>query len=73
MDSNLFVISYKFHGAVKTFILRSKTMQNADAWHWATCDAGVTAIPRPGRRPLKLISKPLAERYGITDVSWRPS
>lgn len=73
MENNLFVINYKLHGVPKFFIIRSKSMQNADAWHWASCDAGVAPIPRPGRPPLKMVSKPQAEKYGITDVTWRAS
>lgn len=41
MDSNLFVVAYKLHGELKSFIIRSKTMRNADAWHWASCDVGI--------------------------------
>lgn len=73
MDSNLFVIDYKLHGVRKSFIIRTKTMKTADAWHWASCDVGVALIPKPGRPPLKMVVKPLAERYGITDVTWRAS
>ncbi len=71
MENNLFVIHCKLHGVRKSFIIRSKAIKNADAWHWASCDAGVAAIPRPGRPPLKLVSKPQTEKYGITDVTWR--
>ncbi|WP_434625517.1 hypothetical protein J3P84_20415 [Pseudomonas sp. Z1-29] len=73
MENNLFVINYKLHGVPKSFIIRSKAMQNADAWHWASCDAGAAPIPRPGRPPLKMVSKPQAEKYGITDFTWRAS
>lgn len=62
MRNNLFVINYKLRGVPKSFIIRSKSMQNADAWHWASCDAGVAPIPRPGRPPLKMVSKPQAEK-----------
>jgi len=48
-------------------------MCNADAWHWASCDAGLAPIPRPGKPPLKVVSKPQAERHGVTDVKWRES
>jgi hypothetical protein len=30
-------------------------------------------IPKPGRPPLKRFSKPMAERFGVTDVQWRES
>jgi hypothetical protein len=48
-------------------------MDNAEAWHWASCDAGVGRIGRYGREKVKKVSKPLAERYGITEVKWRQS
>ncbi|WP_126364826.1 DUF6555 family protein [Pseudomonas fluorescens] len=73
MAINFHIIDYTLHGKPKSFIIRSKTMQNADAWHWASCDAGIAPIPKPGKAPLNLISKPHAEKYGITDVNWRTS
>jgi hypothetical protein len=48
-------------------------MDNAEAWHWAACDAGVGVIPKFRTADLKKISRPLAERYGITDVHWKKS
>ncbi|KPG96556.1 DUF6555 family protein [Pseudomonas sp. RIT-PI-r] len=68
---DILVIEYKLHGQPKSFVIRAKTMRNADAWHWASCDAGIAPIPKPGKPPLKVISKPQAERFGITDVKWR--
>lgn len=41
MDNHLFVIAYKLHDAPKSFIIRAKIMNNAVAWQWASCDAGV--------------------------------
>lgn len=73
MENNLLVINYKLQGVPKPFILRSKAMQNAGAWHRASCDAGVAPIPNPRRRPRKMVFKPQAEKYGITDVSRRAS
>lgn len=70
---NIFVIDYQLRGKPKSFIVRAKEMSNADAWHWASCDAGVAPIPKPGRPPLKKFSKPMAEKYGITEVRWRTS
>jgi hypothetical protein len=46
-------------------------MDNAEAWHWASCDAGVGRIGRFGRSEVKKTSKPTAEKYGITEVTWR--
>lgn len=71
--NDLFVIDYKLHGEPRSFIIRAKLMNNSDAWQWASCDAGAAPIPKPGRPPLKRYSKPMAERFGITDVRWRES
>lgn len=71
MSTDFFTIEYKLHGKQKSFIIRTKIRSNADAWHWASCDAGVVPIPKPGRPPLKVISKPQAEKYGLSDVKWR--
>ena len=69
----IFTIEYLLHGEPKTFVIRTKDMSTVDAWHWASCDVGIAPIPKPGRLPLKKFSKPMAERYGITDVRWRAS
>lgn len=53
--TDIFVIEYKLHGQPKTFIIRVPIMRNAEAWHWATCDAGLAPIPKPGRPPLKVV------------------
>lgn len=70
---SLYIIDYKFFGKPKSFILRVAQMGDPDAWHWASCDAGVAPIPKLGKPPLKKFSKPMAERYGVTDVKWRES
>lgn len=72
-QADLYVIDYQLHGKSRSFIIRTKVMNNAEAWQWASCDAGLTPIPRPGRPPLKRFSKPMAERIGVTDVKWRGS
>ncbi|WP_332766883.1 DUF6555 family protein [Pseudomonas koreensis] len=72
-QAELYVINYRLHGKSKSFIIRTKLMNNAEAWQWASCDAGLTPIPKPGRPPLKRFSKPMAERFGVTDVQWRAS
>ena len=72
-NAKLFVIDYQLHGKQKSFVIRAEAMDNAEAWHWASCDAGVGHIPRYGREKVKTVSKPLAERYGITEVTWRQS
>lgn len=73
INAKLYVIDYHLHGEPKSFIIRAEAMDNAEAWHWASCDAGVGRIGRYGREKVKKISKPLAERYGITEVIWRQS
>ncbi len=69
----LYIIDYRLHGQQRTFIIRQEKMDNAEAWHWASCDAGVGIIPKFGREKIRKVSRPLAERYGVTDVSWRLS
>ncbi|MBK4997871.1 hypothetical protein IAE37_000147 [Pseudomonas sp. S31] len=71
--TNLYVIEYELHGEYRTFILRSERMDNTDAWHWASCDAGVGIIPRFGQHKIKKVSRPMAERYGVANVRWHPS
>ena len=68
--NDLFTIQYRLHGIPKSFILRAPLMNNTEAWHWASCDAGVAVIPRFGQNKLKRVSRPMAEKYGITDVRW---
>ena len=70
---SLYIIDYILHGEPKSFIIRAEVMNNSEAWHWASCYAGVGRIPKFGREKVKRVSKPLAEKYGITDVRWRAS
>ncbi|WP_434557413.1 hypothetical protein J3P95_13870 [Pseudomonas sp. Z5-35] len=70
---SLYIIDYMLHGEPKSFIIRADLMNNSEAWHWASCDAGVGRIPKFGREKVKRVSKPMAEKYGITDVRWRVS
>ncbi|MFJ4384907.1 DUF6555 family protein [Pseudomonas sp. NPDC089407] len=67
----LYVIEYTLHGEARTFIIRLEKMDNALAWHWASCDAGVGIIPRFCQQKIKMVSRPMAERYGIAQVKWR--
>ena len=69
----LYIIEYTLHDEARSFIIRSERMDNAEAWHWASCDAGVGIIPKFGREKIKKVSRPMAERYGVTGVSWRLS
>jgi len=69
----LYIVDYKLHGKTRSFIIRLDRMDNAEAWHWASCDAGIGIIPKFGREKIRKVSRPMAERYGISEVSWRPS
>jgi hypothetical protein len=61
--TDIFIIDYKLHGQPKSFIIRAHAMGNVEAWHRASCDAGIAPIPKPGRPPLNIISKPQEIRY----------
>ncbi len=69
----LYIIDYQLHGKPRSFIIRLETLDNAEAWHWASCDAGIGIIPKFGREKIRKVSRPMAERYGITAVQWRIS
>ncbi|MBA1245185.1 DUF6555 family protein [Pseudomonas japonica] len=71
MSAKLFVIDYTQHGTSKSFIIRADSMDNAEAWHWASCDAGVGRIGRYGLEKVRKTSKPMAEKFGIEGVVWR--
>lgn len=71
--SSIFFVEYLLHGERKSFAIRIEVMNNAEAWQWASCDAGLTPVPKPGCPPLKRFSKPMAERFGVTHVRWRES
>lgn len=73
MKADFYVIDYQLHGEPRRFTIRATLMNNGEAWQWASCDAGLVPIPKPGRPPLKRFSKPMAERFGLTDVRWRGS
>lgn len=64
-------IDYLLNGAYKTFYIRAARMDNAEAWHWATVDAGFGQLPKYRSDPTPKLSKPQAEKHGITDVEWR--
>ncbi|MDH2184679.1 hypothetical protein N5K35_13275 [Pseudomonas sp. GD03651] len=69
----LYVIDYQLRGASKQFVIRLENMSNAEAWHWASCDAGIGVIPRFAQQNIRKVSRPMAERYGLSDVRWRLS
>ncbi|MNI78236.1 hypothetical protein D3C73_1345930 [compost metagenome] len=72
-NPQLYIIDYQLRGEPRSFIIRMERMDNTEAWHWASCDAGVGIIPKFGREKIKKVSKPMAERFGVTAVKWRPS
>lgn len=39
-------IDYLLRGAFKSFRIYADNMNNAEAWHWATVDAGFGQIPK---------------------------
>ncbi|WP_313598173.1 DUF6555 family protein [Pseudomonas sp.] len=73
MPNLLYIIEYDLQRSPKSFIIRADVMNDAEAWHWACCDAGIGVIPKSRNDKIKRISKPLAERYGIENVKWRIS
>ncbi len=72
-NAKLFVIDYTLHGEPRSFIIRLEKLDTAQAWHWASCDAGVGRIGRFAREQVKQTSREQAEKFGITDVQWRRS
>lgn len=58
MKNSLYIIEYELHQQPKSFIIRAEVMNNAEAWHWACCDAGIGIIPRSRNEKIKRISKP---------------
>lgn len=66
-------IDYLNQGAYKSFYVRCAKMDNAEAWHWATVDAGVGELPKYRSDRIIKLSKPKAERLGITEVTWSPA
>lgn len=71
LSPQLYVIEYELHGKHREFVIRLEVMNNAEAWHWASCDAGLGVIPRFGQRNIRKVSRPTAERYGLAEVKWR--
>lgn len=63
-------IDYQLHGTNKFLYVRSTAMDNAQAWNWAAMDAGITGIPKPRQRMATMVSKPTAEKFGVSSVTW---
>lgn len=70
-SSKLFVIDYTLHGTPKSFIIRQPSLNDATAWYWAGCDAGVERIARNDRDAAKKLSRADMEKKGVTNVTWR--
>ena len=71
MISPLYTIEYVLHGKPTSFVIRADKMNDAQAWHWASCDAGCGHIPRSSRDQTKKTSMQAAQQYGISQVQWR--
>jgi hypothetical protein len=69
-NSTHYRIDYLLHGNAKSFRICANTMDNAEAWHWATVDAGIGHLPKYRLDRVPKLSRPQAERKGITSVSW---
>lgn len=41
LGQKLYVVEYTLRGAERNFVIRLERMDNALAWHWAGCDAGL--------------------------------
>jgi hypothetical protein len=66
-------IDYLLKGNYKTFYISAEKMDNAEAWHWATVDAGFGQIPKYRSDRVPKISKPQAEHLGVAQVEWTVS
>lgn len=73
LHSPHYEIDYLLHGTRKTLYVRTELMNNPEAWHWAAVDAGFGQIPKYRIDKVPKVSKPLAERLGITEVAWSPA
>lgn len=69
-NSPHYKIDYLYHGTYKTFYVKADVMNNAEAWHWAAVDAGLGQIPKYRSDKIPKISKPQAEKLGISDLEW---
>ncbi|MCS3468570.1 hypothetical protein M2401_002305 [Pseudomonas sp. JUb42] len=66
-----FKIDYLIHGSYKTFYIHSDAMNQDEALHWATIDAGLCQIPKPRADRIPRLSQRQAEQLGLTDVEWK--
>ncbi|GFM68006.1 hypothetical protein PSCICO_32850 [Pseudomonas cichorii] len=63
-------IDYLLNGTFKSFYIRADNMDNAEAWHHASVDAGLARIPKYRLEKVPRVTKPHAEHFGITNVEW---
>ena len=70
-SAKLSVIDYTLHGTPKSFIIRQTSLNDATAWYWAGCDAGVERIARRDRDAAKKLGLADIEKEGVTNVTWR--
>ena len=63
-------IDYLLNGTFKSFYIRADNMDNAEAWHYASVDAGLARIPKYRLEKVPRVTKPHAEHFGITNVEW---
>ncbi|WP_341522985.1 DUF6555 family protein [Pseudomonas sp. G.S.17] len=69
-QDNHYRIDYLLQGLYRTFYIRAETMSHAEAWYWATVDAGLGQIPKYRNDKSPKLSKPQAESLGLTSVEW---
>ena len=68
-----FKVEYQFRGTPKAFYIRAERMDSSHAWHMSAVDAGFAHIPKFRSDPSPKVTKPKAEKFGITDVVWCPA
>jgi hypothetical protein len=71
MQNTHYQINYLIHGSYKTFYIHSQAMNQAEAWHWATIDAGLSQIPKYRADKVARLSQPQAELLGLSRVEWK--
>lgn len=73
MNASHYKVEYQLSGKLKSFYVRSEKMDISEAWHMSAVDAGFATIPKFKYDPCPRVSKPKAEKLGITDVVWHPA
>lgn len=68
-----YLIKYRLNGIERSFYLYASAMSSAKAWHMTAVDAGFAEIPKYRCDKVPDVSKPKAEKYGISDVEWLPA